>query len=45
MFDDFWEETKKLGNGDFIEEIEADIAKVEKEMKSIFDRSRKLLEK
>lgn len=45
MFDDFWEETKKLWNGDFLEEIEEDIAKVEKEMKSIFDRSRKLLGK
>lgn len=44
-FRDFFDDAKKLWNDKFIKEIEQDFEKMEREMKSLFDRSRKLLGK
>lgn len=44
-FKDLFEDAKGIKDVDFLKEIEKDFEKMEKEMKSLFDRSRKLLKK
>lgn len=44
-FKDFFEDTKDFWDTDILKELEDDFEKMEKEMKSLFERSRKLLGK
>lgn len=44
-FKDFFEDVRKLWDASFMKEIEKDFEKMEKEMKSLFERSKKLLKK
>lgn len=44
-FKDFFDSTKKLWDTSFMKELEKDFEKMEKEMKSLFDRSKKFLTK
>ncbi|MFZ2256362.1 MAG: hypothetical protein WAW59_07285 [Patescibacteria group bacterium] len=44
-FKDFFDDTKRFGDKSFMKELEKDFERMEKEMKSLFDRSKKLLTK
>lgn len=44
-FKDFFEDTKRLWDTSFMKEMEKDFEKMEKEMKSLFEKSKKLLGK